>query len=146
MMRKAQSAHRVGMVVLDPSLTGSSELELALAAVAHLLRFRRAARRCAGPPTQPDGRRGATALGASGASGWPPRPRNLEAAVHSPRDTSNVKLVAVDGDQQPMYLLRAAELVPVLALSAAAGVEGEDMPGLHGLCVEAIRSAGRHGR
>ena len=34
----------------------------------------------------------------------------------------------------------------VLAVAAAAGVEGEDMPGLHGLCVEAIRSAERHGR
>ena len=34
----------------------------------------------------------------------------------------------------------------VLAVAAAAGVEGEDIPGLYDLCVEAIRSAERHGR
>ena len=73
--------------------------------------------------------------------------RNSEAAVQSTRNTSNVRLVTVDSHRQPTYLLRAAELeASVLAVAAAAGVEDEDMPGLHGLCVEAIRSAERHGR
>ena len=73
--------------------------------------------------------------------------RTADAAIQWPRDTSNVRLVTVDGDRQPTYLLRAAELeAAVLAVAAAAGVEAEDMPGLHGLCVEAIRSAERHHR
>ena len=73
--------------------------------------------------------------------------RIFEAPVQPPQDTSNVRLVTVDGDRQPTYLLRAAELeAAVLAVAAASGVEGEDMPGLHGLCVEAIKSAERHDR
>ena len=73
--------------------------------------------------------------------------RNAEAAVQSTRSTSHVRLVTVDSHRQPTYPLRAAELeAPVLAVAAAAGVDGEDLPGLHGLCVEAIRSAERHGR
>ena len=73
--------------------------------------------------------------------------RNFGAVVQSPRGTSNVRLVTVDGDQQPTYVLRAVELeAAVLAVAAAAGVEANDMPGLQGLCVEAIRSAERHGR
>ena len=73
--------------------------------------------------------------------------RNSETVVQSSRNTSNVRLVTVGDDQQPTYLLRAAELESsVLAVAAAAGVEGQDMPGLHGLCVEAIRSAERDGR
>ena len=73
--------------------------------------------------------------------------RNSDAVVQSLRDASNVRLVSVDGDEQPTYLLRAAELeAAVLAVAAAAGVEADDMPGLHGLCVEAIRSAERRGR
>ena len=74
-------------------------------------------------------------------------PRNSDAVVQSPPGTSNVRLVTVDGDQQPTYLLRAAMLeATVLAVASAAGVEADDMPGLHGLCVEASRSAERHGR
>ncbi len=70
--------------------------------------------------------------------------RNSEAVVQLWRNTSNVRLVTVGDDRQPTYLLRAAELESsVLAVAAAAGVEGQDMPGLHGLCVEAIRSAER---
>ena len=64
-----------------------------------------------------------------------------------PRDTSNIRLVTVVGDQQPTNLLRAAQLeTAVLEVAAAAGVEGEAMAGLHGLRVQAIRSTERHGR
>ena len=65
----------------------------------------------------------------------------------SPARTSNVRLVVVDEYHQPRYLLRAAELEKAM-IAAAAGfdVEPDDVPGLHGLCVEAVRSAERHDR
>lgn len=65
----------------------------------------------------------------------------------SPDRTSNVRLVVVDDNHQPRYLLRAAELErAMIAAAAKLGVEAEDIPGLHGLCIEAVRSAERHDR
>ena len=65
----------------------------------------------------------------------------------TPAGSSNVRLVVVDDNQQPRYLLRAAQLEEsMLALLQARGVEPDDVPGLHGLCVAAIRSAEQHGR
>lgn len=61
--------------------------------------------------------------------------------------TSNVRLVAVDEHHQPRYLLRAAELSQALVAAAAeAGIEEQDMPALHGMCIQAARSAEQHGR
>ncbi|MGB8652036.1 MAG: hypothetical protein WCD35_15390 [Mycobacteriales bacterium] len=60
--------------------------------------------------------------------------------------TSNVRLVIVDDNHQPVYLQRAARLEQALLQAAAAfGIDEEDLPGLHGLSVEAVRSAERHG-
>ncbi|GAC1445050.1 MAG: hypothetical protein NVSMB55_23840 [Mycobacteriales bacterium] len=65
------------------------------------------------------------------------------AGAHS----SNVRLVVVDEHHQPRYLVRAATLEQHLVqTAAAAGIRPEDMPGLHGLCVEAVRTAEQHGR
>ena len=73
--------------------------------------------------------------------------RAPDAVILSPDGTTNVRLVAVDGDREPTFLRRAADLeTAVLIVAAAAGVAAVDMPGLYGLCVEAIRSAERHGR
>jgi hypothetical protein len=56
-------------------------------------------------------------------------------------------LVAVDDMHQPAYLARATELeASLLAAAAKLGVEAQDMPGLYGLCVEAVRSAEIHHR
>jgi hypothetical protein len=67
--------------------------------------------------------------------------------VESPAHTSNVRLVIVDDQQQPLYLQRATELEKaMIAAAARLGVEPEDIPGLHGLCVEAVRAAERHAR
>lgn len=69
--------------------------------------------------------------------------RNLEPP---PEGTSNVRLVIVDDDHRPRYLLRAAELEnAVLALAERTGIGPQDMPGLHGMCVEAARAAERRG-
>ncbi|MCU1593708.1 MAG: hypothetical protein JWO12_1100 [Frankiales bacterium] len=65
-------------------------------------------------------------------------------AVNSetPAHQNNVRLVVVDDKQQPTYLKRATELETALLKAAAKlGIELADMPGLRGLCVEAVRSA-----
>ncbi len=66
--------------------------------------------------------------------------KGLEQSVAS----ANVRLVVVDELHQPRYLLRAAELEhAILRVAAAAGVNADDMPGLHGMCVAAARHAER---
>ncbi|MDX6216149.1 MAG: hypothetical protein QOG99_1733 [Frankiales bacterium] len=58
---------------------------------------------------------------------------------------NNVRLVVVDDNQQPVYLKRATQLEKaLLAAAAKLGVEAGDLPGLRGLCVEAVRSAEIH--
>lgn len=65
--------------------------------------------------------------------------------VETPARTSNVRLVVVDGNQQPVYLQRAAKLEKaLLAVAARHGVSPEDVPGLHGLCVDAARATEGH--
>jgi hypothetical protein len=62
-----------------------------------------------------------------------------------PAHQNNVRLVLVDDKQQPAYIKRAAELEKVLLAAALkVGVDPEDMPGLRGLCVEAVRSSEIH--
>lgn len=69
------------------------------------------------------------------------------ASADTPAHNANVRLVVVDDDRQPRYLARAAELeAAMLVIAAKAGVDPQDMPGLHGLCVEGVRAAERHGR
>jgi hypothetical protein len=65
----------------------------------------------------------------------------------SPAHQNNVRLVVVDDLHQPAYLKRASEMEKAL-LSAAAelGIDAEDLPGLYGLCLEAVRSAEVHHR
>lgn len=59
----------------------------------------------------------------------------------------NVRVVDVDDHEQPRYLRRAAALEEAFVVAAAAfGVEPADMPGLHGLCVDAVRRADRADR
>lgn len=61
--------------------------------------------------------------------------------------SANVRVVVVDDNEQPRYLQRAAELESaMLAVAEQMGLQAADMPGLHGLCVEAMRTADRHGR
>ncbi len=58
--------------------------------------------------------------------------------------SANVRLVVVDEEHRPRYLVVAAELEhAILRVAAAAGVNADDMPGLHGLCVAAARQAER---
>lgn len=58
--------------------------------------------------------------------------------------STNVRLVVVDDARQPRYLRRAADLeAALLAVLADADVDPQDVPGLHGLCVEAVRAAER---
>ena len=58
--------------------------------------------------------------------------------------SANVRLVVVDEQHQPRYLVVAAELEhAILRVAADAGVTADDMPGLHGLCVAAARQAER---
>ena len=67
--------------------------------------------------------------------------------TEQPTSSANVRRVVVDGQRQPRYLARAAELEQaILQVAADAGVTSEDMHGLQGLCVEAARSAERHHR
>jgi len=67
--------------------------------------------------------------------------------TEQPTSSANVRRVVVDGQRQPRYLAWAAELEQaVLQVAANVGVTSEDMPGLHGLCVEAARRAERHDR
>ena len=67
--------------------------------------------------------------------------------AETPAHQNNVRLVVVDEKQQPTYLRRATELERVLLAAAEKrGVQAEDMPGLRGLCVEAVRSAELHHR
>ena len=64
----------------------------------------------------------------------------------TPARFANVRWVVVDGQHQPRYLARAAELERAIQrVAAIAGMTAEDMPGLHGLCVAAApASEGRH--
>lgn len=65
--------------------------------------------------------------------------------VQTPAHQNNVRLVLVDDQQQPAYLKRATQLEQdLLAAAAKLGVEHEDMPGLRGMCVEAVRAAESH--
>lgn len=65
----------------------------------------------------------------------------------TPAHHNNVRLVVVDDMHQPAYLKRATALEKALVAAAAKlGLEAEDMPGLRGLCVEAVRSAEIHER
>jgi hypothetical protein len=64
-----------------------------------------------------------------------------------PGRSANVRVVAVDESSQPQYLVRARALEQALLEAATSfGLDAEDLPGLHGMCVEAVRSAERHGR
>lgn len=59
-----------------------------------------------------------------------------------PAHQNNVRLVVVDERHQPTYLARAGVLEKALVRAAEKlGVLAEDMPGLYGLCVEAVRAA-----
>jgi len=67
-----------------------------------------------------------------------------QAAPHddSPVPQNNVRLVVVDDSQRSAHLKRADELERrLLAAAARVGITAQDMPGLRGLCVEAIRAA-----
>ncbi|MCU1595476.1 MAG: hypothetical protein JWO12_2868 [Frankiales bacterium] len=65
----------------------------------------------------------------------------------TPAHQNNVRLVVVCDKRQPTYLKRATDLEHALQKAAAKlGIELEDMPGLRGLCVEAVRSAEIHHR
>jgi hypothetical protein len=62
----------------------------------------------------------------------------------APAHQNNVRLVVVDDKHQPQYVIRALALEKsLLAAAARHGVGPEDMPGLYGLCVEAMRGAER---
>ena len=66
--------------------------------------------------------------------------------VETPAHQHNVRLVVVD-DNQPAYLRRATAVErSLLAAAAKLGLEAEDMPGLRGVCLEAVRSAEIHHR
>lgn len=65
----------------------------------------------------------------------------------TPAHQNNVRLVVVDERHQPTYIARAQALEAALTQAAERlGVLAEDMPGLYGLCVEAVRSAEIHAR
>jgi hypothetical protein len=65
--------------------------------------------------------------------------------AETPAHQNNVRLVLVDEMQQPAYIKRAAQLEQaLLAAAATLGVTPEDMPGLRGLCVDAVRSSEIH--
>lgn len=67
--------------------------------------------------------------------------------AETPAHQNNVRLLAVDDKQRPAYLKRGTELeAALLAAAAKMGVEADDMPGLYGLCVGAVRSAKIHHR
>lgn len=69
------------------------------------------------------------------------------ANVETPANSHNVRLVVVDAHRQPTHLKRADQLQgALLAAAAQLGIQQEDMPGLHGLCIEAIRTAEIHNR
>jgi hypothetical protein len=69
------------------------------------------------------------------------------ANAETPAHQNNVRLVVVDDKHQPVYLKRAAELEQLmLAAAATLGIRSESMPGLYGLCVEAVRSTQSHSR
>ncbi len=58
--------------------------------------------------------------------------------------SANVRLVVVDEQHQPRYLAVAEALEhSILRVVADAGVNADDMPGLHVLCVAAARQAER---
>jgi hypothetical protein len=68
----------------------------------------------------------------------------LRAEHESSTHQNNVRLVVVDSRSQPVYLARAAQLQAAMTAAAEAlGVGPDDMPGLYGLCVEAIRAKER---
>ena len=67
--------------------------------------------------------------------------------AETPAHQNNVRLVVVDERHQPTYLARAQAMERALVRAAEKlGVLPEDMPGLYGLCVEAVRSAETHRR
>jgi hypothetical protein len=67
--------------------------------------------------------------------------------AETPAHQNNVRLLVVDDKQQPAYLKRGTQLeAALLAAAAELGVEANDMPGLYGMCVEAVRSAEIHHR
>lgn len=67
--------------------------------------------------------------------------------TEQPTSSANVRMVVVDEQRQPRYLARADELEQaILQVAGNAGFTSEDMPGLHGVCVEAARRAERHHR
>ena len=64
------------------------------------------------------------------------------ASLSFPDHHNNVRLVAVDENSQPNYLVRAMELETLITSAVARlGIETVDMPALHGFCVQAARSA-----
>jgi hypothetical protein len=59
-----------------------------------------------------------------------------------PAAQNNVRLVIVDDNQRPAYLKRVDQLEQrLLAAAAKLGIQADDLQGLRGLCVEAVRSA-----
>lgn len=53
---------------------------------------------------------------------------------------THVRLVAVNGERQPVFLVRALELQTAIREAVAAlGVQEVDMPALYGFCVQAAR-------
>lgn len=59
-----------------------------------------------------------------------------------PARSANVRLVLVDEQHQPRYLTLAADLErAILRLLATADVTADDVPGLHGLLINAARAA-----
>ena len=64
------------------------------------------------------------------------------ASLSSTDHHNNVRLVVVDENSQPNFLVRAMELEKVITKAVARlGIETVDMPALHGFCVQAARSA-----
>ena len=67
--------------------------------------------------------------------------------AETPAHQNNARLVVVDEPHQPTYLARAQVLEKALLRAAEkVGVLPEDMAGLYGLYVEAVRSAESHHR
>ena len=72
---------------------------------------------------------------------------NAANAADAPVHSANMRLVVVDDRRQPRYMARAASLEDaLLGVITEHGLDAADVPGLHGMCVEAMRSAERHGR
>jgi len=62
--------------------------------------------------------------------------------VDQPVQSANVRLVLLDEQHQPRYLSLAADLErAILRLLATADMTADDVPGLHGLLINAARAA-----